>query len=220
MEWSLDRTCLTVLAVAAVVCMPAVACGDDGGESALSAQLESMSPEERLSFLRDREAGGDAGADVYFQLGNTFFSMEELDSAVVYYARALEVDTTFSKAWVNMGLAYDSMRPRQRDAAQRAFEEALEINPRDVLAMCHLGFMHFSRGATSKAMDLYTKAIAIDPNSAQAHYNLGLAFADAKIFREALLEWEKVIELDDGELGKTAAENVELIRTYMELDED
>ena len=62
---------------------------------------------------------------------------------------------------------------------------------------------------------------SIDPECAQAHYNLGLAFADAKIFGEALLEWKKVVEIDgDGDLGRTAAENVELIQTYMELEAD
>jgi hypothetical protein len=37
------------------------------------------------------------------------------------------------------------------------------------------------------------------------------------VFREAIVEWEKVIALDpDGELGKTAAENVRIIRQYLE----
>ena len=59
----------------------------------------------------------------------------------------------------------------------------------------------------------------VNPNSAQARYNLGLAFAETRIFNEALIEWNKVIEIDpDGPLGKIAAENVELIKTYMELD--
>jgi tetratricopeptide (TPR) repeat protein len=180
-------------------------------------RVEEMPAQELLAFLRARAAAGEIDAEGYFQLGNVFYEMDQLDSAIVYYGHALESDSTFSKAWVNMGLAYDSQR--QSAAAQRAFNQALEVNPRDVLAMCHLGFTYFSSGNTDRAIELYMKALAIDPNSAQAHYNLGLAFADAKIFHEALLEWQKVIELDDGNLGKTAAENVELIKTYMELDE-
>ena len=69
-------------------------------------------------------------------------------------------------------------------------------------------------------MQNYRKALKIDPNSAQARYNLGLAFANFKLFKEALVEWQKVVELDpEGELGKLAAENVELIKTYVELGE-
>lgn len=186
--------------------------------SGLSERLQTLSPGERLELLRGMEAEGRADAEVYFQLGNTYFAMEELDSAVTSFRRAVEADTTFSRAWVNMGLAYDSQR--KYSDAEQAFEHALAINPRDVLAICHLGYLHFTHGKTNDAIDLYLKALDIDPESAQAHYNLGLAFADSRIFGEALVEWEKVIELDDGDLAKAAAENVELIRTYMELDEE
>jgi cytochrome c-type biogenesis protein CcmH/NrfG len=66
-------------------------------------------------------------------------------------------------------------------------------------------------------MNNYRRALALDPNSAQAHYNLGLAFAETKVFKEALVEWEKVVALDpNGELGKAAAENVRLLRQYVD----
>ena len=88
-----------------------------------------------------------------------------------------------------------------------------------MLAYCHLGYSHFERGEVDRAVRLYTRALEIDPNSAQARYNLGLAFADAKLFSEALVEWNRVVELDhDGELGKIAGENVKLIQTYLDMD--
>ena len=194
---------------------PAVASDDS---SALAERLRALKPAEQLELLRGIEAEGHADAEVYFRMGNAFYSLEALDSAIVYYGEALEVDSTYVKAWVNLGLAYDGSR--QAAAAQRAFEEALAVAPEDVLALCHLGFTYFNRGQVDRAIDYYMQALRIDPESAQAHYNLGLAFADARIFPEALREWEKVIELDDGQLGKTAAENVGLIHTYMELDEN
>ena len=67
----------------------------------------------------------------------------------------------------------------------------------------------------SDAMTMYKQALAIDPNSAQAHYNLGLAFAEQKIFNEAVREWQIVIKSDpNSDLGKTAAENVKIITQY------
>ena len=45
------------------------------------------------------------------------------------------------------------------------------------------------------------------------------AFAENRVFREAMIEWEKVIALDpDGELGRTASENVRMIKQYVEAD--
>ena len=67
----------------------------------------------------------------------------------------------------------------------------------------------------SAAMAMYKQALSIDPNSSQAHYNLGLAFAEQKIFNEAVREWQIVIKNDpDSDLGKTAAENVKIITQY------
>jgi superkiller protein 3 len=101
--------------------------------------------------------------------------------------------------------------------ARGALQKAIEVNPNDVLAYCHLGYLEQSFGDYGAAMENYRRALAIDPNSVQAHYNLGLAFADSKVFKEALVEWEKVVALDpDGELGKMAAENVRLLRQYVE----
>jgi superkiller protein 3 len=206
---------LGLVALVSSAVTPVVASDDS---SALAERLNAMKPAEQLELLRGMEAQGQADAEVYFRIGNAFYSMEALDSAIVYYGEAIKADSAYVKAWVNLGLAYDGSH--QVPAAQRAFEEALAIAPDDVLALCHLGFTYFNRGRVEKAIDYYMQALRIDPESAQAHYNLGLAFADAHIFQEALREWEKVIELDDGQLGKTAAENVNLIHTYMELDEN
>jgi tetratricopeptide (TPR) repeat protein len=109
--------------------------------------------------------------------------------------------------------------PRSQQAGGRTprirVESAIEANPNDVLAYCHLGFLSHVGGDLTEAMRQYKLALAIDPNSSQAHYNMGLAFAEARIFEEALREWELVIKNDpDGELGKTAAENVRIIQQY------
>jgi len=207
---------LILAAIGAGACAPS---HDARGGSDLSAIVDTMPPQRQLSYLEGLAAGGRSDAPLYFHIGNAYYAMEQLDSAVVYYGRAVEADSTNSKAWVNLGLAYDAQH--QTDAARRSFEEALKVNAKDVLALCHLGFTYFSRGQVEEAIGYYQKALAIDPNSAQAHYNLGLAFADSKVFPEALREWQKVVELDPGgELGKTAAENVELIKTYMELGDE
>lgn len=180
-------------------------------------RLEKKSPDEQLALLRGLLADGADDARIHFFMGNAYFAAAKYDSAVAQYKLAVELKEDYSKAWVNMGIAYDTARNRR--AARESYERAIELNPEDVLAYCHLGFNYFSSGDGEKAMELYQKALSIDPNSAQAHYNLGLAFAESKIFKEALVEWNRVIELDpDGDLGKLAAENVELIRDYMELD--
>jgi tetratricopeptide (TPR) repeat protein len=191
--------------------------GSEDPLAGLSEKLKGMTPPEQISHLRAYLADGVEDARLHFYLGNAYFAVEKYDSAIAEFQAAVDLDGEYSKAIVNMGIVYDTKGDRRK--ARAAYSRAIEINPKDVLAYCHLGLSYQSSKQPAKAIEYYDKALAIDPNSAQAHYNLGLAFASAKIFREALIEWNKVIELDpDGNLGKTAAENVQLIKTYMELD--
>ena len=188
-----------------------------GTRSDLSKHLSTMPPAEQIVYLRRLSPAEVGGAEIHFYLGNAFYANEEVDSAVAEYMKAVEADSAYTKAYVNMGIALDTNS--QFFKARWAYEQALRIDPEDVLALCHLGFNYFNRGDTEKAVAYYRKALAIDPGSAQAHYNLGIAFANAKIFKEALVEWRRVVELDpDGALGKLAAENVELLKTYIDLD--
>ena len=209
------RICaLTLIAIVAV--SPPAQAGDNDGLDGLKDQLEEMPPQAQISYLDSLLAAGIEDARIHFFKGNAYFSVEQNDSAIVEFTRAVELDKQYAKAYVNLGIVYD--HTRKPNKARKAYITALQINPEDVLAYCHLGYNYYITGKHAEAMKYYGKALEIDPNSAQAHYNLGLAFANAKIFKEALLEWQKTAELDpDGNLGKMAAENVELIRKYMEL---
>ena len=224
----LVRGTLAALVACALACSQAVK--DEPPAPSLSEQMVGMTDAERLVFLRDLEKQRADDPTVAFQLGNTYYSLGTgslghddnlarayYDSAVGEYQRAVRGDSTYSKAYVNMGLAYEA--GGKKPDARRVLQQAVRVNPNDVLAHCHLGQLEQSYGNYADAVKLYQRALAIDPNSAQAHYNLGLAFAENKVFREAMIEWEKVIALDpEGELGRTAAENVRMIRQFVEAE--
>lgn len=226
-----------MVSLGALACALALGAGCGGSKSAgkpsapaptLGQKLDAMAPEAQLDYLRALEKEKPNDATIAFHVGNAYYAIgsslpeEEssrstayYDSAVTAYQRAVDLDSTYSKAYVNMGLAYDA--GQRRADARRVLKKAIEVNPKDVLAYCHLGLVEQSYGNYGEAVKLYQEALKLDPNSAQAHYNLGLAFAETKVFKEAMVEWEKVIALDpDGELGKTASENVRIIRQYLE----
>jgi tetratricopeptide (TPR) repeat protein len=182
----------------------------------LAAKLKGMEPRAQLQYLERLEEEGKGGALVQFHMGNAMYALGDLDSAAVFYERAVKSDSTFSKAWVNLGIVFDSQNVFFK--AKAAFESALRADPNDVLAYCHLGFLKYSKQQYGEAIEDYEKALSIDPESAQAHYYLGLAFADAHVFREALREWELVVKMQpDTELGATAKENVRLINQYLKV---
>jgi tetratricopeptide (TPR) repeat protein len=226
--WNRLVACSFVAAV--VACGDAAVKDEPARNETVAERLDAMEPEDRLAYLRGARRAAPDDATLAFHTGNAYYSLglatppEEnaqaiayYDSAVTEYTRAVELDSTYSKAYVNMGLAYEAAA--KRPEARGALRRAVEVNPDDVLAHCHLGQLEQTYGDYAEAVRLYRRALALDPNSAQAHYNLGLAFAETKVFKEALVEWTRVIELDpDGELGKTAAENVRIIRQYLEAN--
>ena len=54
------------------------------------------------------------------------------------------------------------------------------------------------------------------PKSALAHYNLAIMFAEAKIYREAIAEWELASKYDpDGDIGDRSRENIKIVKDLM-----
>jgi len=187
-------------------------------EETIGEQIRDMGPMDRVGYLSGLIKEGKVDPLIHFHLGNAYYALEQPDSAIAHFHRATTLDPGYSKAWVNLGIVYDGRG--QHGAARQAYNSAIDANPKDVLAYCHLGHNRFSQGDVPEAIKLYMTALEIDPNSAQAHYNLGLAFAESRVFAEAILEWRKVIELDpDGDLGRVAGENLELIETYLKLEQ-
>ncbi|HKW12864.1 MAG TPA: tetratricopeptide repeat protein [Candidatus Krumholzibacteria bacterium] len=218
------------------LCVAAASCKKEAAEKAaappaaktatpLGERLNAMAPAAQIDTMRALVKADTNNAQMRFLAGNAYYSFASgldasatnrtayFDSALAHYKGAVRADSTMSKAWVNMGLAYSDWGKRLE--ARQALEKAIAVNPKDVLAYCHLGYLDHMSGNLSDAMLMYKQALAIDPNSSQAHYNMGLAFAEQKIFGEAVREWQIVIKNDpNSDLGKTAAENVKIIQQY------
>jgi tetratricopeptide (TPR) repeat protein len=65
-------------------------------------------------------------------------------------------------------------------------------------------------------MNEFRKAIEVNPKSYEAHYQIGVAFADAGIYREAIRVWEHVIELaPDSDAAKAAKENIGVVQSIL-----
>lgn len=232
-----SKRVLVALGMTALVCTAAAGCRQKSAaekaaappparqETTLSDRLNAMAPQAQIDTMRSLVKADTSSAQLHFFSGNAYYSFASgqeasapnraayFDSATAQYKRAVAIDSTMSKAWVNMGLAYTDAG--NRADARRALNRAIQVNPKDVLAYCHLGYLDHLSGNLSDAMTMYRQALTIDPKSPQAHYNLGLAFAEQKIFNEAVREWQIVIKNDpNSDLGKTAAENVKIIQQY------
>jgi len=79
-------------------------------------------------------------------------------------------------------------------AAEEAFRHAVALRPQDPRALTALGQVQEQLGEISGAIRTFRTVLALDPNSSDAHVNLGIAFGDQGD-QAALNESAKAIEL-------------------------
>lgn len=180
----------------------------------LRAELEGKTAAQKIELLEQRAEAGQASKELYFHLGNAQYEAGNAVSAAAAFEKAVAMDSTFFKAVVNLGLMYDEQQLYPK--AIETFELAGRLQPKNPDVWSHMGSTYYSQNVYPKATELYRQALALDPESPLALYSLAVAFADAGIFREAVKYWEHVVRADgQGELGKNAAENIDLVKKYL-----
>ena len=63
---------------------------------------------------------------------------------------------------------------------------------------------------------MYRRALQIEPSNQEANYNMGVAFADAQIFKQALWYWKKVVEIDStSAVAESAKSSVQILEDFL-----
>lgn len=136
------------------------------------------------------------------------------DSARVAFDAALAVDSTHVKSLVHSGLVLEDLN--EPDEALKRYTLATHYSPDDPRPYVNLGsllYFHFKRIYDAKVA--LAKALELDPSNADAHFNLGVLFADASMYREARAEWERVVTGTDSGARALAQQNLEKIRPLL-----
>ncbi len=63
------------------------------------------------------------------------------------------------------------------------------------------GDKQYAIGNFGKAIEFYTKAISINPNSTKAYNSRGVAYYELKNYRSAISDYTKAISVDPNNLG-------------------
>jgi len=77
--------------------------------------------------------------------------------------------------------------------ARQTCEEICELDPADPVIVCLLGMVYGSLNQFQRSIQFTRKAIEIDPDYVNAHYNLGIALQRIGELKEAAEEFEYVI---------------------------
>ena len=117
-----------------------------------------------------------------------------LDKAVALDSSDADIYASVGLYKMELELWENQADKSARDAAHEAFERALEINPNHVQALMWQAGL-YRESETSKSIELYERAIALDPLARIPQLNLGDMYAVLGRNDEALRQWLKTIEL-------------------------
>ena len=169
---------------------------------------------DSLVMLERAVAKDSTKFDNLYQLGVMYLDRDRPAEAIRVLSRANKVKPKNTKVLVNLGAAYDALG--SADQAQESYKAALAVTPGDSVANCRLASSLYSQGKHAEAMDILRGTIAQKPNSYCAYFTLGVAFADAGIYRDAVRMWQKVITLaPESPEAVSAKESIEVLEKFI-----
>jgi tetratricopeptide (TPR) repeat protein len=116
------------------------------------------------------------------QEGAKLLERGEPEAAITKFLRAIELDTKFFPARLNLAYAYE--KAGRIEAAIKAYQQALEIQPRSTIAHNNLGVLYDGQGLYDLAIAQFEGVLTIEPGNSLALRNLEVAKKNQSIVHD------------------------------------
>jgi Flp pilus assembly protein TadD len=174
----------------------------------------TKAPADSLPRLMAAVKKDSTDAKAAYKLGIAYLDRDQPIEAIKSFTLATKNKPDYVEAWVNLGAAQDANG--HGSDARAAYRTALSIRPTDEIAMCRLASSFYAVGMRDSAMEVMRNQIKANPKASCAYFTLGVAFADAGMFRDAIKSWQKVVEYSPGSPeAESAGESIKLLQEYL-----
>ena len=176
--------------------------------------LATTASQDSLAILEKAVARDSTKFDNLMRLGVMYLDRDRIPEATKVFRKATLIKPKDVKALVNLGAAYDAAG--SGDQAQAEYKKALAVSPRDSVAACRLASSLYAQGKYSDSMDQLRGVIERNPGAYCAYFTLGVAFADAGIYPDAIRMWKKVVALaPESPEAASAKESIDVLEKYL-----
>lgn len=164
-----------------------------------------------------------SSSEAHFKLGTALARAQLLVPAEIAFKQAIALDDRYVDAHTNLGVVYYQMG-RLSDALSE-YDAALAVQPDDA-------DVHYNKGATyvqqalqssvpddallNQGVSEFQRALEIDPDLPQAHFSLGVVYATRGQNPEAISEFQRFVELDNGSDPEASAAAQEYLSRLQE----
>jgi tetratricopeptide (TPR) repeat protein len=112
---------------------------------------------------------GGENAEKYMQAGFINFQQQKYDEAISNYEKAIKLQPRAAAAYNMIGMAYRFKYnklgvPEFREKEIAAFQKAVEIDPKNWVALINLATDYYAAGQKAKAAPLFKKALELHPD--------------------------------------------------------
>jgi Flp pilus assembly protein TadD len=170
---------------------------------ASAAFTENQQIAEGIEILTHYLTRNPSDRDAYTQLGKLYLLNDQPEAAAQAFHRAIPISTLNNYASA-------LKKTNKLSDAESVFKLALTLNPKDGDVLFNLANLYSASGKDTLAKDYYLKALAVRPDFAEAHYNLGLLFAKLGDKPQAVSHLEQFLKYSPN------ARNADTIRAYIE----
>jgi tetratricopeptide (TPR) repeat protein len=204
------RLVLVLAVLAPLVVASAAPAADKAAKPAAAAPAVVDS----LGLLERAVARDSTKFDNLYRLGIMYLDREKNAEAAQVFLKANQVRPKNVKVLVNLGVALDNLS--KAEAAQGFYRQAIAIAPTDSIASCRLATSLYAQGKFADSMTLLRELVAKQPRSHCAYFTMGVAFADAGLYRDAIRMWKKVVELAPASAeAQSAKESIDVLERFL-----
>jgi len=156
-------------------------------------------------------------ADAAFNLGVALRALGKIEEAIAAYAQALRIKPDYPEAHFNLGNAL--MAAGKTSDAIIAYAHALRVSPNHARATANLGLAYSQLGVAlieqrnyEAAAAAFAEALALRPDAAEVHYNLGNVRKHQGRLDDAVASYRQAVAINpnlaeaQSNLGNTLAE--------------
>ncbi len=153
---------------------------------------QAKSLDEHFSLLYEK------GSDHYVTSGLVNMYCEQYQEAITDFSRALEIDPANQTAWNNRGYTYTLSEEYEK--AIPDLDQAIKLDPAFAYPYNNRGLAKIKLEQPDEGLADIRTSLQLDNNNSYAFRNLGIYFFDESDYRQALINFEKAVELDPSTL--------------------
>ena len=158
-----------------------------------------------ITYAEQSVQAAPSSKEAHFKLGTVWARAKLLAPAEIAFQQAIALDDRYTDAHANLGAVYYQM-DRLADAL-REYDAALAISPDDADVHHNKGTVYVQQALQASPPDEsllnqgvneFQRALEINPKLPQAHFSLGVIYTIRGQSQQAITEFQRFLELDDG----------------------